>query len=149
MQDHILLAALDYLARGWSVIPVQGKQPLERWLRWQFERMNPQQARIFFSRPEVTGVAIVCGQISGLMVLDFDGDTGRDAFLELYGNGLIELERPTVATGNSGKHLYFALEPWAKTMHWHHHGLRAGELRADGGYVLAPPSRHPNGVLYS
>ncbi len=149
MQNLILLAALDYLARGWSVVPVQGKQPLERWQRWQHERMTTRQAESLFSRPEVTGVAVVCGQVSDLMVLDFDGQIGRNAFLELYGNGLIELERPTVTTGSGGKHLYFALEPWAKTIHWHHQGLRAGELRADGGYVLAPPSCHPNGTLYS
>ena len=110
--------------------------------------MTTRQAESLFSREEVTGVAVVCGQVSGLMVLDFDGQIGRDAFLELYGNGLIELERPTVITGSAGKHLYFALEPWAKTMHWHHEGSRAGELRASGGYVLAPPSRHPNGNLY-
>jgi Bifunctional DNA primase/polymerase, N-terminal len=148
MHNPILLAALDYLHRGWSVLPVRGKQPLERWQRWQFEHMTEGQAAQAFSHPEVTGVAIVCGQISGLAVLDFDGAAGRDAFLELYGKGLIELERPTVTTGSGGKHVYYALEPNAKTFVWHHRGARAGEYRAEGGYVLAPPSRHPNGTLY-
>jgi hypothetical protein len=149
MPNSILLAALDYLARGWSVIPVQFKQPLEKWQRWQFERMTTRQAESLFTRPEVTGVAVVCGQISGLTVLDFDGQTGRDAFLELYGRGLIELERPTVTTGSSGKHLYFASSQGARTMHWSYNGTRAGEVRSDGGYVLAPPSKHPNGKIYT
>jgi hypothetical protein len=66
MPNLILLAALDYLNRGWSVLPVRGKQPFDRWQRWQFERMTEAQAVQAFRRPEVTGVAIVCGQISGL-----------------------------------------------------------------------------------
>ncbi len=148
MNHPILLAALDYLHRGWSVLPVHGKQPLERWQRWQFECMTEAQAVTAFTRPEVTGVAIVCGQISGLAVLDFDGAAGRDAFLELYEQGLIEMTRPTVTTGSGGKHVYYALEGNVKTFVWQHRSVRAGEFRADGGYVLAPPSLHPNGTPY-
>jgi hypothetical protein len=147
-QGSLQRAALDYLERGWSIIPVRGKQPLERWQRWQFEHMSTQEVLTAFGRPEVTGVAIICGQISGLSVLDFDGAAGRDAFLEFYGSGLIELTRPTVTTGSGGKHVYYALEGHAKTFVWQHRGVCAGEFRADGGYVLAPPSLHPNGTPY-
>ena len=147
--SKILLAALNYLARGWSVIPVQGKQPLKRWQRWQLERMTTGQAKWMFSRPEVTGVAIVCGGISSLMVLDFDGNAGHEAFEDFYAAGLIEPKRPTVTTGSGGKHVYYALESWARTIVWKHNDARAGELRAEGGYVLAPPSLHPNGQMYA
>lgn len=148
MPNDILLAALDYLAHSWSVVPVQAKQPLERWQQWQFERMTTRQAERYFSRPECTGVAVVCGAISGLTVLDFDGRIGRDAFLELYGRGLIAHNTPTVMTGSGGYHLYFGSSFGEKTAHWSFNGARAGEVRSDGGYVLAPPSKHPNGNLY-
>jgi Bifunctional DNA primase/polymerase, N-terminal len=149
MPNDILKAALDYLGRGWSVVPVQGKQPLERWQRWQFCAMTPAQAERAFTRPEVTGVAVVCGKVSGLMVLDFDGQPGRDAYKDFCAFGLIEPERATVTTGSGGKHVYYPLESWARTAVWKYQDARAGELRADGGYVLAPPSLHPNGQLYT
>ncbi len=149
MPNNILRAALDYLERGWSVVPVQGKQPLERWQHWQFCAMTPAQAERAFTRPEVSGVAVVCGKISGLMVLDFDGDAGRDAYRDFCAFGLIEPDRATVTTGSGGKHVYYTLEGWARTAVWKYQGARAGELRAEGGYVLAPPSLHPNGRFYA
>jgi Bifunctional DNA primase/polymerase, N-terminal len=146
--NDLLLTALDCLARGWSVVPVQGKQPLERWQQWQHHRMTNQQAKAYFTRPECTGVAVVCGAVSSLTVLDFDGLAGRKAFLDLYGQGLIELTTPTVITGSGGYHLYFSSSLGERTQHWSYNGARAGEVRSEGAYVLAPPSRHPNGKLY-
>jgi len=51
---------------------------------------------------------------------------------------------PTVRTGRQdGHHVYFVPDPPLKTK-----DLGDGELRADGAYVLAPPSVHPNGPTY-
>lgn len=141
-------AALGYLEQGFSVVPVRGKQPLGRWQAFQAARMNALEARREFSRPESTGIALVCGTVSGLMVLDFDGATGRDAFEVLTERGFIDDAQPVVLTGSGGHHVYYSLEGWARTSVWTWRGSRAGELRVDGSYVLAPPSLHPNGERY-
>ena len=56
------------------------------------------------------------------------------------------LELPTVRTGN-GYHFY-ARHPGTKLKNFvkHHPGL---DDRADGGYVVAPPSVHLSGRVYS
>ena len=45
-------------------------------------------------------------------------------------------------------HFYFKLENGQRVTVWHWNGVRAGELRGDGAYVVAPPSLHPSGNYY-
>jgi hypothetical protein len=82
-----------------------------------------------------------------LIVLDVDPQHGGDA-------SLARLEQrhgplPTTieaTTGGGGRHLYFA-HPGGLTRN--RTGLAQGiDLRGDGGYVVAPPSIHPNGRPY-
>ena len=92
-------------------------------------------------------LAIATGSISGLFVVDVDG---IDAEMELrrletqYGN----LPGTAEVITARGRHLYFKAPdaPLRNTASKIAPGI---DTRADGGYVLAPPSIHPSGRRYA
>ena len=67
-------AALDYLYRGWSVIPLRArdKRPAVPWQDFQTARASEQEVHGWFARRPENNVAIVTGAVSGLVVLDID-----------------------------------------------------------------------------
>ena len=144
-----LTAALAYLGRGWSVIPVEprGKRPVIAWLEYQQRRADEDEARQWFETRRNANVAVVTGKISGLVVLDIDtahhGDESLRALEREHGAVPQTVE---AVTGSGGRHFYFS----------HPGGLvrnRAGlirgiDLRGDGGCVVAPPSVHRSGKHY-
>lgn len=142
-------AALDYLGRGWSVIPVRAraKRPSIPWKAYQSKHVSEQTLRDWFRRSPDYNVAIVTGELSGLVVMDVDPRHGGEESLR-------ELEREHGAlpetlesiTGGGGRHLYFA-HPGGTVPN--RTGIRPGiDLRGDGGCVVAPPSLHPSGKHY-
>jgi hypothetical protein len=108
------------------------------------------QIRRWWARWPQANVAIRTGEISGLVVLDVDPDHRGDASLA----GLVSRygDLPpgrTIRTGSGGRHLYFA-HPGRPV--GNDTGRRLGhglDVRGDGGYVIAPPSRHVSGTRYS
>ena len=143
-------AALDYLARGWSVIPVEprGKRPLVAWL--EFQERQPAAAEVagWYGRWPEANVAIVTGVVSGLVVLDVDaGHGGAQSLVGLEAAHGPLTRTITAATGGGGRHLYFS-HPGG-IVH-NKVGLAPGiDVRGDGGCVIAPPSLHPKGRRYA
>ena len=146
----VTAAAADFLARGWSVLPVRArdKRPLIAWEALQTARPSTEDINGWFRRWPEANIGIVTGEISNLVVVDIDPMHGGDHSIERLQQRFGPLP-PTVEseTGGGGRHLYFA-----------HPGIlcrnRAGlaqgiDLRGDGGYVVAPPSVHPNGRRYA
>ncbi len=142
-------AALDYLRRGWSVIPMRrrDKRPAIHWQDFQTERPTEHEVREWFGRWPEDNVGIVTGAVSGLVVLDVDPRHGGD-------DSVRELERehgplPRTAeamTGGGGRHIYFS-HPGGSVRN--RVGIAPGvDLRGDGGCVVAPPSVHPSGKCY-
>ena len=82
-------------------------------------------------------------------ILDVDTYNGGGASLDGIVSAHSELPYcPTVETGGGGKHYYFAQPAGSKkvgTRNGFVHGLDAKGI---GGYVVAPPSIHPNGNSY-
>ncbi len=145
-----LAAALDYLRRGWSVLPIEprGKRPLVPWRPFQSGAASTDTVRQWFERWPDANVGVVTGGISGLVVLDVDtGHGGADSLAALeqeHGALPVTLE---AVTGGGGRHLYFR-HPGRPVVN--RVGLRAGlDLRGDGGCVVAPPSGHPSGRRYA
>jgi putative DNA primase/helicase len=129
-------AAVDYRQRGWSPIRLKGKVPSEPWAAHQQESMTAEEIAC---RPW-PGVGIVTGQISGLVVLDADSPEA-EAELKRRGHPVT----PMVRTAR-GLHVYFA-HPGGELPT--RIGLGEGlDLKGDGGYVAAPPTRHPSGAHY-
>ena len=87
------------------------------------------------------GVGIVTGPVSDVIVLDVDGPEGR---AELKKNG--HPPTPMVSTPSGGLHLYFR-HPGLEVRT----GIRVApgmDVKAAGGYVVAPPTLGANGKPY-
>ncbi len=92
-------------------------------------------------------IGIPTGQINNIFVVDIDGEQGFESLnrLELiYG----KLDAPTVKTGK-GKHLYFKMPENVELKCSTSKIADHIDIRANGGYVVAPPSIHENGHRYT
>src|SRR5579863_8445332 len=71
---QLLEAGLAYRRTGLSIIPVgQDKKPLCTWKQYQQRAMDEKKLRYYLTKPAATGLAAICGQVSGnLLILDFD-----------------------------------------------------------------------------
>jgi replicative DNA helicase len=145
----VLERARDYVRRGFSVIPLQvaGKKPLVGWAEYQTRRPTDDELRDWFAEDNTFGlvgtpnIGIVTGAISGVDVIDCDSREAVDLATK-HGIGTV----PTVKTGR-GFHFYFAHADGVRNFQ-KRDDLPGIDLRADGGYVVAPPSVHESGVIY-
>ena len=143
--NFILDSALDFARRGWRCFPCerQGKRPATpRGLK--DGTVDPQQLQKWFGNGRLYNIGLRTGD--QFDVLDIDGDDGEkslQALIAIYGK---LPETPCVRTGGGGRHIYFR----------HVEGLRNSaskiaeriDVRAEGGYVVAPPSVHSSGAAY-
>ena len=67
-------AALDYLDRGWSAIPIheKAKRPAVPWKVYQKRHAKKKTVHEWFRRSPNYNVGIVTGELSGLVVVDVD-----------------------------------------------------------------------------
>jgi len=166
-----LKTALAYAKRGWLVVPLhnpkQGKcscrkqacsSPGKHPRTEHGLKDGSKDARLieqWFARWPDANVGILTGQESGLVILDVDGEAGKESLKALtacHGALPKTLCVRTGRTGGDGKrkgcHYYFRA-PMGATIRNSTGILGKGlDIRADGGYVVAPPSLHPSGLLY-
>ena len=140
MSAEFRAAADGYLRSGWSPIPVKGrsKQTSLTELAPYLRRPVTREELSSWAWP---GVGIVTGAVSGVLVLDVDGPEG-EAVLKEHGHPVT----PMVRTGSGGLHLYFR-HPDREVRT----GIRVAlglDVKASGGYVVAPPSVGPAGEPY-
>jgi len=162
-KDNLLDVALGYAAKGWRVLPVhtiadgrcscgnevcasKGKHP--RIKQWQEKASaSKKSAELWWGQtwPE-SNIGIATGRSSNLFVLHVDGPAGEATLnVPIKEHGSLP-ETLTTITGR-GKHFYFRhpADPIKTSAGLLGDGL---DTRADGGYVVAPPSRHSSGHLY-
>ena len=130
--------AKKYLRLGYSVVPIAaGKKFPEGylWTKYQKERANEEQLDKWFKENN-NNIGIVTGSISGVVVVDVEkgGDTTKLP--------------PTVMvkTGGGGWHFYYKHPGFEIKNSVRLYDLI--DIRADGGLVVAPPSKHPSGNSY-
>jgi hypothetical protein len=139
---------LDYAKRGWQVFPlVPGtKLPLARSNGFHDATSNPAALRRWFSQGHPYNIGIRTGIASGVFVLDVDGDIGAESLHALEAEHSLLPDTLTSTTGK-GRHLWFRAEgeiPCSNDGKVSAHL----DIKGDGGYVVAPPSIHPNGTAY-
>jgi hypothetical protein len=140
-------AAVRYATAGMPVFPCdKEKSPLTENGYLNATTHIP-QVRRWWARWENALIAIPTGRVSKLLVLDVDGDEGRDA--------LHDLERrhePLPVTANAttpggGEHFYFRYPAVEVRCSVSKLALHIN-VRGDGGYAIVPPSRLPDGRQY-
>lgn len=141
-----LTAALEYAKRGWRVFPLNGKVPYQGTHGHRDATTNAKQIRRWWQEWPNANVGIACDSQSGPIVVDIDGPTGAEF--------IASLDLPTTREASSGKatkrHLYFdPMEDGSKIkrtikLQPEKDGAKlAVDVLGDGGYVVAPPSIHP------
>lgn len=143
--DLLLAAALDYAKRfGWSIVPIAGDKRPPKWFRLlpRYRTVaRPDLLRDWFDRYVLSGIAVVCGRVSGgLVIRDFDDEAAYKRWAQRFPE--LALSAPTVRT-KRGYHVYFQCETTVRSRR-----LENGELRAERHYVVCPPSLHPQGGEY-
>jgi len=139
-QNQLLVQALKYLKQGFSIIPVRDKTCLlQSWSEYQTRKPTEEEVENWFFELNPTGIAIVTGEISGIVVLDVEKDADV--------SGIDIPETPTVKTGGGGWHYYFKHPGNTKLQNVIRIKPKM-DFKADGGYVIAPPSQHKSGIRY-
>jgi len=148
----LLESALELWRSGFSVIPIQpgGKRPLVPWIEYQNHRPTEEEIHQWWQQYPNANIGIVTGKVSGIVVIDLDLDPDKD---DNESGARIYEQAPTdliVKTGRGGYHLYYRYPEDGDVDHIPNRvGLLPGvDVRADGGYVVAPPSAHSSGRLY-
>lgn len=153
-----------YASRGWPVFPVHsvsgGACTCRKGLKCDCKGKHPRTpngvkgaskdpgtVRGWWQKWPGANIGVACGEASGLVVLDVDKDHGGAATIQRLQGDLGELPRgPIAETGGGGWHCLFKHpgHPVPNRV-----GRGAGlDVRADGGYVVAPPSMHASGRIY-
>lgn len=129
-------AAGYYLGHEWSVMPVEpgGKKPLVDWKSYQGERCAESDLSAWWDKWPKANVGVITGKISGVTVVDIDTAKGQETIAPY----VKDLKTPTAKTQKGGTHLYFQYVPGLTNSVRRLDGV---DLRNDGGFVVAPPSR--------
>jgi len=164
--QNVLECAKYYRKIGLSVIPIVYKRKTSKieWKEYQQRLPTEEELERWFSKP--ANVAIVTGKVSrNLVVIDFDSRELAAEFAKMVdergSKGLRQALSNTwlVQTGK-GFHIYVRLPdaklvPRSKVILKNKDELKKEEeekeeidLKAEGGYVVAPPSIHPSGARY-
>lgn len=161
----MLKAALEYAERRWPVLPIFGSSPHGKCNCSTRNCGSPGKhprllggvhsatadavkIRDLWKIQDQANIAIATGSKSGVVVLDVDprhGGSSSLAKLEAdYGTLPSTMK---VNTGGGGFHFYFDLG--ARIIRSSVSALGPGlDVRAEGGYVVAPPSLHASGRRY-
>ncbi|HKS27869.1 MAG TPA: phage/plasmid primase, P4 family [Pyrinomonadaceae bacterium] len=157
--------ALQYASRNWKVIPLHtpeaqgqcscrkkdcssvGKHP-RTMNGLKDATTDEKKIRIWWGMWPEANIGVVTGAESGIIVLDVDPRHGGGESLTRLQDEHGELpETPESSTGGGGVHIIFAQSGTA--LRNSAGKLGAGlDIRADGGYIVAPPSLHQSGRRY-
>jgi hypothetical protein len=147
-RKEFLDAALAYAAAGLAVFPCvfRTKEPAVR-RGFYSATTNPEVIRRWFGGTVRHNIAIRTGLASGAWVLDVDDRHGGFASLDALEQQHGRLPPTRRCKTANGAHLW-----WRATSPIQCSESRVGEgldVKADGGYVMAPPSVHPDGPIYA
>jgi hypothetical protein len=142
-KDPIRRAVMDYLRCDYSVIPIKRgtKEPYVFWKEFQTRKPSEAEWDSWLKAFPEAQIAVVTGEISKLMVIDFDKEKAIDAFKQKFGPLPETIRQKT----GKGIHYFYFCPPGVPSKV----GIMDGvDIRAERGYVMMTPSMHPTGKRY-
>lgn len=145
--------AIEYARNGLAVFPLRERDKIPA-TRNGFKDATKDLNQIveWWNQNPNYNIGIATGAVSGgLVVIDVDQDSekGKDGIASITAwmkqNGKLN-ETAEVNTGRGGLHLFYRTN---QAFGNRTNLLKNVDVRADGGYVVAPPSIHPNGNPYA
>lgn len=139
-------ASLYYASLGWAVFPLVPKDKIPLLSKAKGGNglhdatTDADTITAWWTANPNANIGLATGDKSGVVVVDVDGEAGETA-LAIYG----DLPDTVESLTGKGRHLLFSGANIRNS---------AGKLgpqldvRGDGGYIVAPPSIHPNGGTY-
>ncbi len=163
--------ALRYAGRGWHVLPLHtpegagcscgkadcasaGKHPRTK-DGLASATTDPAKIQEWWRRWPQANVGIRTGEISGLAALDIDGEDGKGSLQRLqaeHGPLPATLRALTGRADSEGKrkgcHYFFEMPEGVALRNSAGVAGKGLDVRGDGGYVVAAPSKHASGLAY-
>lgn len=138
--------AKAYRKLGWNVVPLYNysKSPAliktqaedgtwqTSWLPLEHRMATDVEFDTWFQDDKVTGIGVITGKVSGIVVVDEDSYKADGMKFDL-------ISPLRSKTGRGGKHHFFRYTEPIKTS-----GFRKGvniEIKSDGGFIVLPPSQ--------
>ena len=137
LRNRLINRARKLSEKGYSVIPIRGdtsvaepKRPSMKWRRFQRRIADGRELEIMF-KERAGALAVVCGQVSRLLVIDFDDHLRYRRFCRHMPQFA---DSYTVKT-RRGYHVYFRTGEKVPS-----HQFDGGDIKGERSYVVAPPS---------
>lgn len=134
--------ALEYANRGWRVVRADKGKKYPDMSEWQRKATTDTDTiSSWFDQYPDSNICIATGKESNLLVLDVDGEIGKQTLSNLQSTYGLLPSTYTVRTRTGGYHFYFTWDGIDFDL-----GNSAGKLgkgldtRGNGGQVVAPPS---------
>lgn len=152
MRESLKEWALYYASMGLAVFPLRPKDKRPATVNGcKAATTNKEQIADWWDKHPDSNIGIATGRLSGGLVvvdLDIDESKGIDGYESLKEwqreNGELPETWQSI-TGRGGYHMLYM----STSGHKNRVGLYDGvDIRGEGGYIVAPPSIHPNGRKY-
>jgi hypothetical protein len=161
IETSLLQAALRYAEYGLPIHPLHhtdengrcscgkvdcdsaGKHPRTRH-GFKDATTDPDQIKEWWEKWPSANIGIATGEVSNLFVIDVDNKAGKNGFESIKEARLPMGDTPIVATPNYGQHYWYQYLKGGEFSC----SLSGVDIKGDGGYVVAPPSRI-NGRAYT
>lgn len=139
--------ATEYANFGWSVLPVkpEEKRPvMTNWRQYTKTRPPVKVVESWFTKLSGVGIGVATGRVSGIVVLDVENycPTPIGELLRKYPTQMVS------RSGSGGYHLFYSYPMNVPRIANRVRIFEGADLRADGGFIVLPPTRHPNGCEY-
>lgn len=137
--------ALAYLRQGISITlsDPKSKRPIYKWAEFQNKLPTEAQIKSMFAANPKAMLAIITGELSHIMVIDCDSPEA----IQQVEESLPDSFEPIIAVSpRGGRHYYFA----CANGKWQTKSavLKNIDIRANGGVIVAPPSKNDTGGQY-
>lgn len=139
--------AAEYVDSGWSILPVRPdeKRPyMTNWLQYTKTRASKAMVEGWFNNLSGAGVGAVTGRISNMVVLDVERTCPFpiEELLKKYPTQMI------AKSGGGGWHLFYLYPTNQARVANRVRIFEGADLRADGGFIVLPPTLHQSGNRY-